>query len=59
MIYEDIIKPEVWRRGVEHLGTWNMSIQAKKYDGVHMDMRGNLVKAIMMLNWLNLFPVGR
>jgi hypothetical protein len=40
-------------RGVlEHLGTWNMSIQARKYDGVHLDMKGNLVKAMMALNWL-------
>ncbi len=36
-----------------------MSIQATKYEGGHMDMRGNLVKTIMVLNWLNLLPVGR
>lgn len=40
-------------RDVEHLGTWNMSIQARKYDGVHLDLKGNLVKAMMVLNWLN------
>jgi len=39
--------------GIDHLGTWNMSIQARLYDGVHMDMRGNLVKAMMVLNWLD------
>ena len=48
---------EVGRRGVEHLGTWNMSIQANKFDGVHIDLRGNLVKAMMVLNWLNLIEV--
>ncbi|KAI0602764.1 hypothetical protein F4775DRAFT_535596 [Biscogniauxia sp. FL1348] len=42
------------RRGIDHLGTWNMSIQATLYDGVHMDMRGNLLKAMMVLNWLDL-----
>ncbi|KAI0395158.1 hypothetical protein F5Y17DRAFT_474859 [Xylariaceae sp. FL0594] len=41
------------RHGIDHLGTWNMSIQARLYDGVHMDMRGNLVKAMMVLNWLD------
>ncbi|KAI1408543.1 hypothetical protein F5Y13DRAFT_107886 [Hypoxylon sp. FL1857] len=42
------------KRRIDHLGTWNMSIQATLYDGVHMDMRGNLLKAMMVLNWLNL-----
>lgn len=41
-------------RGIAHLGTWNMSIQSNKYDGVHLDMKGNLVKAMMVMNWLNL-----
>lgn len=31
-------------RGVEHLGTWNMSIQTEKFDGVHLDLKGNLVR---------------
>jgi len=44
-------KPDDW---IEHLGTWNMSIQSNKYDGVHLDMKGNLVKAMMVINWLNL-----
>lgn len=30
--------------------------QANTYDGVHMDMKGNLVKAMMVMNWLNLLP---
>ena len=59
MICEDAMEIEAGRRGVEHIGTWNMSIQANKYDGVHMDMRENLVKGMMVLNWLNLWPVGR
>lgn len=53
MIYEEAIGIEVSRRGIDHLGTWNMSIQSTKYDGVHLDMRGNLVKAMMIINWLN------
>jgi len=54
MLYEEAVGIEARRRGVEHLGTWNMSIQSNKYDGVHLDMKGNLVKAMMVLNWLNM-----
>lgn len=57
-IFEESVAVEAGRRGVEHLGTWNMSIQATKYDGVHLDLKGNLVKAMMVLNWLNLLDVG-
>lgn len=56
-IFEQEAGIEVQRRGVEHLGTWNMSIQSNKYDGVHVDLRGNLVKAMMVLNWLNMLEV--
>ncbi|KAH9889223.1 hypothetical protein F4778DRAFT_773415 [Xylariomycetidae sp. FL2044] len=52
--FEHAMAAEAARRSIDHLGTWNMSIQATLYDGVHMDMRGNLVKAMMVLNWLNL-----
>ncbi|KAI9784233.1 MAG: hypothetical protein M1816_000905 [Peltula sp. TS41687] len=57
MLFEESVKVEAGRRGVEHLGTWNMTIQANKYDGVHVDLRGNLVKAMMIVNWLNLLEV--
>lgn len=56
MLYEEKMASEIRKRGLEHLGTWNMSIQANTYDGVHLDMKGNLVKAMMVLNWLNLLP---
>jgi hypothetical protein len=58
-IFEESVRVEVGRRGVEHLGTWNMSIQASKYDGVHMDLRGNLVKAMGVVNWLAGIEVAR
>ena len=35
---------EAQKRGLDYLGTWNMSIQSNKYDGVHLDMRGNLME---------------
>lgn len=34
MIFEEAVGVEVGRRGLEPLGTWNMSIQANKFDGV-------------------------
>ncbi|KAB8298552.1 hypothetical protein EYC80_000731 [Monilinia laxa] len=33
MLYEEAVGIEARKRGLEHLGTWNMSIQARKYDG--------------------------
>ena len=56
VLFEEEMSQEVKKRGLEHLGTWNMSIQANLYDGVHMDMKGNLVKAMMVSNWLNMLP---
>jgi hypothetical protein len=58
-IFEDSVRIEAGRRGVEHLGTWNMSTQANKYDGVHLDLKGNLIKAMMVMNWLNMLDVSR
>ena len=54
MLYEEKVGNEAKRRGLDHLGTWNMSIQAPKYDGVHLDLREIIVKAMMVMNWLNL-----
>lgn len=39
-------------KGIEHMGTWNMSIQMDKWDGVHLNLRGNLLKAMGVVNWL-------
>ncbi|KAI1124833.1 hypothetical protein F5Y10DRAFT_279882 [Nemania abortiva] len=52
--FEHTMAREAARQRIDHLGTWNMSIQADLYDGVHMDLRGNLLKAMMVVNWLNL-----
>ena len=52
--FEHAMAEEAARQNIDHLGTWNMSIQANLYDGVHMDLRGNLLKAMMVVNWLNL-----
>lgn len=34
MIFEEAVGVEVKRRGLEHLGTWNMTVQSNKHDGV-------------------------
>ncbi|KAI9819158.1 MAG: hypothetical protein M1827_007314 [Pycnora praestabilis] len=57
MIFEEAVGVEAGRRGVEHLGTWNMSVQSNKFDGVHVDLKGNLIKAMMVMNWLNMLEV--
>ncbi|KAK2629779.1 hypothetical protein QTJ16_000599 [Diplocarpon rosae] len=54
MLFEEAVGILTRERGLHHLGTWNMSIQSNKYDGVHLDMKGNLVKAMMVMNWLNM-----
>lgn len=56
-LFEASVHEEVRDRGVDHLGTWNMSIQANKYDGVHLDLRGNLIKAMSVVNWLSMIDV--
>jgi hypothetical protein len=53
-IFEHSVRIEAAERGVEHLGTWNMSIQTEQFDGVHLDLKGNLVKAMAVVNWLAL-----
>jgi len=53
-MYEESVRIEDAKRGVEHLGTFNMSVQANMYDGGHCDLRGNLIKAMMVMNWLNM-----
>ena len=57
MTFEESVRVEVAKRGVETMGTWNMSIQASKYDGVHLDLKGNLIKAMGVINWLNMIDV--
>lgn len=36
-----------------------MSIQSQKFDGVHLDLKGNMIKAMMVMNWLNLLEVNK
>lgn len=53
MLFETSMYDVLPERGYDVLGTWNMSIQSISLDGVHCDIKGNLIKAMMMLNWLD------
>ena len=59
MVFEESVHVEAAKRGVETMGTWNMSIQASKYDGVHLDLKGNLIKAMGVVNWLSFVEVDK
>jgi len=65
-IFEHSVRDEIYEHdggfrdiGVEHMGTWNMSVQMDKWDGVHLNLRGNLVKAMGVVNWLGGIEVER
>lgn len=51
--FEQELKPHMAFRNVELLGFYNMSVQTTSSDGTHANMRTNLVKAMMVLNWLD------
>ena len=53
-LFEKAMGDQAAKRGIDHIGTWNMSIQSDKYDGVHLDLKGNLIKAMGVINWLAL-----
>ncbi|RPA84013.1 hypothetical protein BJ508DRAFT_374619 [Ascobolus immersus RN42] len=53
-IYEEGIRRLGEEKGFQTLGTWNSTVQIRKWDGVHVDLRGNLLKAMMVVNWLDL-----
>ena len=41
------------QRGFDVLGIFNLTVQSESYDGTHATMESNLVKAMMVLNWLD------
>lgn len=48
------VRPWAQSHGYEYLGLYNFSIQHDTADGVHAGMEANMVKAQMILNWLNM-----
>ena len=51
--YEKEISPLLEERGVDVLGCFNMSLQSLTSDGTHASFPTNLLKAQMVLNWLD------
>ncbi|CAD6585535.1 MAG: hypothetical protein ASARMPRED_002185 [Alectoria sarmentosa] len=43
MIFEESVGIEVRKRGLEHLGTWNATVQSNKFDGVYVFFSGAYV----------------
>lgn len=56
--FEKDAKKIVNLRNMDHLGTWNMTVQTISPDGTHAGMRAVLTKAMMVLNWLDTLDVG-
>lgn len=46
-------------QGIEHLGMWNATVQGLSPDGTHAGMHSNLLKAMMVFNWLDRLEVPR
>lgn len=44
-------------RGVDHLATYNMRVQTTSVNGTHSNWRVNLLKAMMVFNWLNAIDI--
>jgi len=47
------MRPHVKTLGMDFLGMWNMSAQTTQHDGTHANLGTNLLKAQMVLNWLD------
>ena len=45
-------------RGFDHLGVYNLTIQNTSPDGTHAGFRSNLIKAMMVFNWISWIDVG-
>ncbi|KAL9050140.1 MAG: hypothetical protein Q9162_006811 [Coniocarpon cinnabarinum] len=51
--FEKAVAPFVQDRGFDFLGTYNATIQTNNPDGTHGGMKNNLLKAMMVFNWLH------
>lgn len=47
------VMPWVRSRGYDVLGTYNLTVQSSSRDGTHTSLGSNLVKAMMVFNWLD------
>ena len=53
--FEYNVREHVHWRGMDHLGTVNMTLQSTSPDGTHAGMRQDMIKAQMVLNWMNAY----
>lgn len=53
MNFERKMKPWLESRGWHNLGIYNMTAQSVSHDGAHASMESNLIKAMMLFNWLD------
>lgn len=51
--FERAIAPHLESRNVDMLGFYNMSVQASANDNIHASLRTNLLKPMMVINWLD------
>lgn len=57
MSFEREMRGWLQDRGFDVLGMFNLTVQSESLDGTHASMESNLVKAMMVVNWLD--SVGR
>lgn len=43
--------------GAQHLGMFNATLESSSPDGTHAGMKANMLKAMMVLNWMNAIDV--
>lgn len=53
VVFEKEMGEWVTAEGMDHLGIWNLTVQNTSPDGTHAGMRSNLIKAMMVFNWLD------
>ena len=53
MNFEREMRAWVETRGFDSLGLFNLTVQSLSLDGTHASMESNLVKAMMVFNWLD------
>ena len=51
MLFEESMRVEAGRRGLEHLGTWNASIQSNKFDGVYVCLSSTFLLVFFGAIW--------
>lgn len=51
--FERAMGPVLRERGYDHLGTFNLTTQSTSPDGTHAGWHANLIKAMIVFNWMS------